>query len=132
MSAQPFDARAFVEEYFASMWDLLNGGVDELRKWVAEDYHGETPYSPTAPVCDGVEAYAQIMAAFRPFLAGYEIRIERFHATTDPNVVVVEARGGGPLAEGGEYWNDIILVLTFKNGKLWRQREYFNPLNRFT
>jgi ketosteroid isomerase-like protein len=56
-----------------------------------------------------------------------------FHPTPDPEAVVVEARGGAPLAGGtGEYWNDLILFIWFREGKIARQREYFTPLIRPT
>jgi ketosteroid isomerase-like protein len=128
---QPFDARDFVERYFANMWEILNGGVEAMRPWIADDFQGETPWSRNAPTADGIEAYATIMSAFLPFVEHYEILLKELHETTDPNTVVVEAKGGGPLKSGGEYWNDIILFLTFRDGKIARQKEYFNPAVRF-
>jgi ketosteroid isomerase-like protein len=131
VSAAEFDARDFVERYFASIWDVLNGGVEAMRPWFVDDFQGETPWSTTAPVTDGIEDYARIMARFLPLMAHYEIRIARFHQTADPNTVVVEARGGGQLlGKDHEYWNDIILFITFRNGKMARQKEYFNPTIR--
>ncbi len=127
---EPFDAREFLERYFASIWDVLNGGVEAMRPWFVDDFYGETPWSASAPVADGIGAYAKIMAGFRPLMEHYEIRITEFHQTVDPNQVVVEARGGGPLVKGGEYWNDIILFITFRDGKMARQKEYFNPTVR--
>ena len=123
-----FDARDFIERYFARMWDLSQEGVEALREWETEDITWELPWSANFPGFKGLEQHHQVLGGMTNFLTGYSITMSEFHQTEDPNEVIVVADGGGPTKAGGTYANEHVMFISFRDGKIAHVREYFNPL----
>ncbi|WP_353358269.1 nuclear transport factor 2 family protein [Mycobacterium sp.] len=74
-------------------------------------------------------------AAIRAFLSGSQLfsKLEfhdvEVHATSDPELAVVEFRSTGTFeATGLEYANRYALVVRAREGRIVLYREYFNPL----
>jgi ketosteroid isomerase-like protein len=74
-------------------------------------------------------------AAIRAFLSGSQLfsKLEfhdvEVHATSDPELAVVEFRSTGTFeATGLEYANRYALVVRARAGRIVLYREYFNPL----
>lgn len=126
--SEAFDARDFMEGYYAGVWEMANGGVDAVREWEAEDIEYELPWSDRLKAFNGVQEHAKVLGFFTANLTSYEIRMTGFHPTADPNQVVVESTGAGQTVRGTEYRNDYVQFITFRDGKIARIREYFDPL----
>jgi uncharacterized protein len=126
--AEEFDAREFIERYFAAMWDLSQGGIDELREWETEDIVWELPWSERLPLIDGLEQHHRVFSGMTSQLAHYEIRVLHFYPTPDPEKVILIAEGGGPTTDGRTYRNEHPMFITFRDGKIAHVREYFNTV----
>jgi ketosteroid isomerase-like protein len=126
--SESFDARDFIERYYASAWELAKGDVDSLREWEVEDIDYQLPWSERLKGFTGVEEHAKVIRFLRDNLKNYEIRVTAFHETVDPNRVIVEATGGGETLSGKDYRNDYVQFITFRDGKIAQVREYFNTL----
>jgi uncharacterized protein len=58
-----------------------------------------------------------------------DLRVVEVHETTDPDEVVVEAAATGTFVpNGAPYENRYVIVYGFRDGRICRQREYYNPL----
>jgi ketosteroid isomerase-like protein len=123
-----FDARDFIERYFAVMWDLSQQGIEALREWEADDIVWELPWSESFPEFRGLEQHHQVLSGMTSRLAGYEIRATDVYETPDPNEVIVIAQGGGPTRDGRDYRNEHIMFMRFRDGKVAHVREFFNVL----
>ncbi len=126
--ADAFDARDFMERYFASMWDLAQAGPDALREWETEDIRWELPWSDRVSEFNGIEQHHRVMSGMTSLLSHYEVRVSEFYPMENPNRVIVIAHGGGPTRDGREYRNEHPMFITFRDGKFAHVREYFNPL----
>jgi ketosteroid isomerase-like protein len=64
--------------------------------------------------------------------------VPRFSTTTvaawptgDPDMVIIEAHGGGPTVEGGVYAQRYFSQITMKDGRMFRMREFCNPFQTY-
>lgn len=123
-----FDAKDFIERYFASMWNLSQAGVEALGEWETEDITWELPWTEGFSGFQGLEQHEQVLRGMTKFLSHYSITAEELHRTEKPNEVIVIAKGGGPTPEGRTYTNEHVMFISFRDGKIAHVREYANPL----
>lgn len=109
---------------------VLQGQRDftALRAICDPDVVLEFPFHPNGPVSfEGVDAMIgqfSVLAAFETL----EITPTQVFGTGG-ETVIVEARSRGTYRSGRpDYLNHYLFVLSFKNGKLSRWREFFNPI----
>lgn len=88
----------------------------------------EFPYHPNGPVeYRGVDAMLDQFAVLAAFETLDIQPVQIFD--TGGDVVVVEGRSRGTYRSGRpDYENHYLFVLSFRDGKLTRWREFFNPL----
>lgn len=101
---------------------------DGMRAICDPDVVLEFPYHPNGPAeYRGVDAMLGQFAVLGAFET-LEIRpVQIFD--TGGEVVVVEGRSRGTYRSGRpDYENHYLFVLSFRDGKLTRWREFFNPL----
>jgi ketosteroid isomerase-like protein len=53
------------------------------------------------------------------------------YPTKDPDTVIIESFGGGPTKDGGEYTQRYFSIVTSKEGRAFRMREYCNPFQTY-
>jgi ketosteroid isomerase-like protein len=54
------------------------------------------------------------------------------YPTSDPDTVIIESYGGGPTADGaGAYTQRYFSMVTTKDGRAFRMREYCNPFQTY-
>jgi len=53
------------------------------------------------------------------------------YPTSDPDTVIIESFGGGPTKAGDEYTQRYFSLVTYKDGKMLRMREYCNPFQTY-
>jgi ketosteroid isomerase-like protein len=119
--------RLFVSGYRALLKGDLEGFVD---MW-AEDGSLEFPYSP-----EGSPQRLDSKAAIREYLRRFPemLRIDRlgepvFHQSEDPRVLVAEfSCEGQAVATGKPYNQKYISVVEFRDGRIVKYRDYWNPL----
>ncbi|KAA0085956.1 nuclear transport factor 2 family protein [Mycolicibacterium sp. P9-64] len=109
---------------------LLNKDMSAWVDTFAEDAVFELPFAP-----GGYPQRLVGKAAIREYVKDYAKHIDLYHfhdvvvhAGHDPNTLVVEAVvEGRVLATGGPYRVRYVWVYTEENGKIVRQRDYWNP-----
>jgi ketosteroid isomerase-like protein len=70
--------------------------------------------------------HERLTKAFKVFQ--FDLTISDVHACLDPDELIVEFTGSGSyLPNGAPYENRYIAVFNFRDGKICRQREYFDP-----
>ncbi len=125
---EAFDAREFIERYYAAIWELANGTVEALREWETDDIVYELPWSEKLQEFTGIETHVKVMSHLPANLKNYEIHMTAFYPTADPNEVVVESTGGGETMNGFDYRNEYVQFITFREGKIARVREFFDTI----
>lgn len=53
------------------------------------------------------------------------------YPTKDPNTMIIESFGGGPTKDGGEYTQRYFSLVTSRDGRAFRMREYCNPFQTY-
>lgn len=88
----------------------------------------EFPFHPNGPVSfNGADAMIGQFGVLAAFETLEVTPVEVFD--TGGDTVIVEGRSRGTYRSGRpDYLNHYLFVLSFKNGKLTRWREFFNPL----
>ena len=101
---------------------------EALRAISAPDAVLEFPYHPNGPqVHQGAEAMIREFSVINVFQTFKIEVVDVFD--TGGEVVVVEGRSRGTYKSGRpDYTNHYLFVLSFRDGKLTRWREFFNPL----
>ena len=99
-----------------------------LREMSAPDVVLEFPYHPNGPAeHHGVDAFISTISILNVFET-FKIEVEDVF-DTGGEVVIVEGRSRGTYRSGREdYVNHYLFALSFRDGKLTRWREFFNPL----
>lgn len=78
-----------------------------------------------------IEGKQHALSFLSDAFAVYKMRltITRVHQCLDPDELIVEFTSEGHLATTGKpYANVYIVVLQFRDGRIYFQREFFNPL----
>jgi hypothetical protein len=104
---------------------------DEWIELWAEDGSCEFPYAPKGHpgLLQGREAIYRYMTAYPERIAIDAVAEMRVHPMLDPEMATVELAIVGHVLPGGRPYNQrYVVIFQVKNGKLWRYREYWNPL----
>jgi uncharacterized protein YbjT (DUF2867 family)/ketosteroid isomerase-like protein len=110
---------------------LLDKDIDG---WVAlsdENVVFEFPFAPEgAPKrLEGRAALADYMRGYTDHIDLHDFPYVEIHRTEDPETVVAEMRGVGlAAASGAPLDSSYIAVVTVRNGRITRYRDYWNPL----
>ena len=54
-----------------------------------------------------------------------------YYPTKDPDTSIIESFGGGPTKDGGAYTQRYFSMVTSKDGRAFRMREYCNPFQTY-
>lgn len=120
--------RLLIERYF----DLLM--KKDLAAWselLHPDARQENPFAP--PGIPEVYPDKEFILAFygKTFKTrkDHVFTLDAIHQTTDPSLVIVEARARSIIGEVDRvYAQRYVFIFTLKDGKVLVNREYFNPL----
>ena len=97
-----------------------------------EDAIWEGPMFETPVVFIGQEATARFMEYLLSVVPRFSTTPVHVFPTSDPETIVFESHGGGPTADGGRYTQRYFSIVTQKNGRAFRMREYCNPFQTYT
>lgn len=111
--------RALEESDFAAWSDI-----------VADDLQIVTPFAPRGfeQSHTGRAACESAVRQYRALLKNLRFFDVELHATDDPNLVVGTGRSEGSTASGHAYANKYCWIVRFRDDKLCRFTEYFNPV----
>ena len=107
---------------------------DEWKEWIelwAEDGELEFPFAPGGRqrTYRGKAEILAYMSAASGRVAVDSLAHVRLHPMLDPKAAVVELAIEGHVPESGATYNQVyVLFFETRAGKLWRYREYWNPL----
>ncbi|WP_433933554.1 nuclear transport factor 2 family protein [Sorangium cellulosum] len=106
----------------------------DMERWLdlfADDATVEFPYAPAVGAPAVLEGKAAIRGHFEGILERFRdlsFRDVRRYATTDPDVALAEVHGSAIILPAGRrYEQDYVMLVTTRNGKVARYREYWNP-----
>lgn len=101
---------------------------DLLRAMSAPEVVLEFPYHPNGPAeHHGVDAFISTINILKVF-ESFTIQVDEVF-DTGGEVVIVEGRSRGTYRSGRpDYVNHYLFALSFREGKLTRWREFFNPI----
>ena len=130
MTASDDDIRAKTLQV-ATAYLTLMGDWDAWTDLWAEDGVLEFPYAPKGrqKAYSGKAEIRDYMIAASGKMAMVAPPRMRMHPALDPGVLSVELTiDGKATATGALFTQSYVMVFEVKDGKLWRLREYWNPL----
>ena len=132
MTASDDDIRARTLKVATDYLTLIGkGDWDAWTDLWAEDGELEFPYAPPGrqSIYRGKVEIRDYMIAASGKMAMEGAPQMRIHTPVDPNVAIVELTiPGKAVATGISFTQRYVIVFELKGGKLWRFREYWNPL----
>ncbi|KTE02770.1 hypothetical protein ATE68_06920 [Sphingopyxis sp. H038] len=114
-----------------ALGDRLAPEAATFLDMLADDGVMEFPYAPPglATRLDGKAAIAQHLEGLADMIAFDRMSEPTVHATTDPDVTIVEVEGfGRGVTTGESYDQRHISVIQTDAGRIVHYRDYWNPL----
>jgi ketosteroid isomerase-like protein len=96
-----------------------------------EDAIWEGPMFEIPVVVIGREATGKFMELLLSVVPQFSTQVVGFYPTSDPDTVIFESHGGGPTKDGGRYTQRYFSMVTSKDGRAFRMREYCNPFQTY-
>lgn len=109
---------------------MLQGDIEELLGHCTEDVVFEFPFAPAGRP-RRVEGHDAIRAYMQPIFGRMriqEVTHRTVHQSVDPSVAIIEFAMRVELADGSTREPSYIDVLTVRDGRIARFRDYWNPL----
>jgi len=98
---------------------------------IHEDAIWEGPMFETPVVFIGFEAVSHFFEFLLATVNEFSTTPVGVYPTKEPDTVIVETHGGGPTIHGGQYTQRYFSLVTNKDGKAFRMREYCNPFQTY-
>ena len=92
-------------------------------------WEGPTFEIPVAMI--GYEAVSHFMEYLLSVVPRFSTTPVAVYPTADPDMIILEASGGGDTVGGGRYTQRYFTMVTSKNGQAFRMREYVNPFQTY-
>lgn len=113
--------------------NLMKKDLKAFGELLAADAVQEMPF---AAVLEGLEpawhGKEKILAYNNKAIPGrrdHVFYIDHLHQTTDTNIIVVEARAKSTIIENGRVYDQrYVFIFHLRDGKIFLNREYFNPI----
>ncbi|OWU66591.1 nuclear transport factor 2 family protein [Marinibacterium profundimaris] len=125
-----------MNDKFDSFSDLLRGALgsrltasQEMADLFTQDVVFEFPYAPEGLPrrLDGMSALADHLMRLEPMLKLSEFTLHAVHPSDDTVIFEFSCDGAG-ISTGLPYDQDYISVVTLRDGRISRYRDYWNPL----
>jgi ketosteroid isomerase-like protein len=110
---------------------IMQRRFDQWIELWADDGTCEFPYAPEGRprLLQGKEQIYDYMTAYPDRIAIDSVVDMRIHPMQNPEVVAAElAIKGRALTTGRPYNQRYVIVVEARDGRIWRYREYWNPL----
>jgi ketosteroid isomerase-like protein len=98
---------------------------------IHEDAVWEGPMFETPVVFIGFEAVSRFFELLLSVVPRFSTSLAGAYPTGDADTVIIESHGGGPTASGGAYTQRYFSMVTNRDGKAFRMREYCNPFQTY-
>jgi len=118
--------------------DAFGGVVTTLEQqraiWLDalhEDAIWEGPMFETPIQMIGREATGRFMELLLSVVPRFSTAVVGYYPTADPLTSIIESSGGGPTAAGGVYTQRYFSIITMRDDRAFRMREYCNPFQTY-
>ncbi len=109
--------------------------LEEQRQIWLDALHDDAIWEgPTfeRPICViGREATGRFMELLLSVVPRFSTKLVAAYPTSDPNTTIIESQGGGPTVDGGRYTQRYFSLITTRDGRAFRMREYCNPFQTY-
>ena len=79
----------------------------------------------------GREATSRFFELLLSVVPRFSTTVVGFYPTSDPDTRIIESYGGGPTRDGGEYTQRYFSIVTMREDRAFRMREYCNPFQTY-
>jgi len=118
--------KAVLRHYYTHMFEVVEGGIDEVKKYKTEDATSWTPFGGGERQPGQNYGFAGMQTVPNTFRF-WRHEIVNIFESTDPDLFVVEADAvGRTRLLDLDYDQRYVMVFRFRDGKLCENKEYFN------
>lgn len=121
-----------------SLGDAFGGKVTTLEEqraiWAEalhEDAIWEGPMFERPIQVIGREATSRFFELLLSVVPSFSTTVVGAYPTADPDTVIIESFGGGATRDGGLYSQRYFSLVTSREGRAFRMREYCNPFQTY-
>lgn len=118
--------------------DAFGGQVTTLEQqraiWAEalhEDAIWEGPMFEKPVQVIGREATSRFFELLLSVVPSFSTTVVGAYPTSDPDTVIIESFGGGATRDGGRYTQRYFSLVTSRDGRAFRMREYCNPFQTY-
>lgn len=118
--------------------DAFGGQVTTLEEQRAiwkdalhEDAIWEGPMFEKPVQFVGAEACGRFFEYLLSVVPRFSTTLVGAYPTSDPEMFIIESHGGGPTTSGGVYTQRYFSLITNKDGRVFRMREYCSPFQTY-
>lgn len=107
---------------------------EQRRIWadaLHEDVIWEGPMFEKPVVVIGREATSYFFEFLLATVPRFSVQVVGVYPTSETDTVIVESTGGGPTYDGGLYTQRYFSLVTNRDGRAFRMREYCNPFQTY-
>jgi len=79
----------------------------------------------------GREAVGRFFELLLSVVPRFSTTVVGFYPTSDPDTIIIESYGGGATRDGGAYTQRYFSLVTSKDGRAFRMREYCSPFQTY-
>jgi ketosteroid isomerase-like protein len=79
----------------------------------------------------GREATSRFFELLLSVVPCFSTKVVGAFPTSDPETYIIESHGGGPTRDGGAYTQRYFSLVTTREGRAFRMREYCNPFQTY-
>jgi ketosteroid isomerase-like protein len=79
----------------------------------------------------GREATSRFFELLLSVVPRFSTAVVGAYPTSDADTVIIESHGGGPTRDGGRYTQRYFSLVTTREGRAFRMREYCNPFQTY-
>lgn len=112
-----------IAKAFSAGWRDVS---DEALEIFTEDLVFGADVLPVPIRFVGREQIRRVHKAFAEAIPDFWQKPEKVHPTTDPDVLILEASGGGQVAGGGAYSQRYLYIMRLRDGQIAEVDEYLN------
>ncbi|WP_439815361.1 nuclear transport factor 2 family protein [Zavarzinia sp. CC-PAN008] len=91
----------------------------------------EAPFCESRVYIEGRDAVGHFFDWLLEMVPSFTSTTTALHWTEDPELIVVEVSGGGPVKHGGVYDQRYCTLIRVRDGKLLHMKEHFNPIETY-
>ncbi|MEM1156445.1 MAG: nuclear transport factor 2 family protein [Pseudomonadota bacterium] len=108
---------------------VSTGDIQGIRAHLTTDASMELPFAPwgVESIFEGIDAIVGALEYVPKHFRAFTFNAHETYVSNDGVTVILEATSMAARHSGGGYQNRYVFVFTFRDNKILRWREFFNP-----